>query len=220
VRTAAILPVKRFALAKQRLGDAVVGALRADLARAMAGDVLVALHETPAIERLVVVTAEPSVAAAARYQGALVVEDTAEDGQSAAAAVGIERALDEGFERALLVPLDCPTLEPSELEELLAPLASEPEVVIVPDRHGTGTNALLLTPADAIAPSFGPGSCERHRRLALAAGARVRIERPRSLLLDVDTEEDLRALRQRLATDSPRGARTRAVIGRLAAPAA
>ena len=35
-------------------------------------------------------------------------------------------------------------------------------VTIVPDRHGTGTNALLLSPPDAIAPAFGPDSCARH----------------------------------------------------------
>ncbi len=35
-------------------------------------------------------------------------------------------------------------------------------MTIVPDRHGTGTNALLLAPPQAIAPAFGPGSCERH----------------------------------------------------------
>jgi 2-phospho-L-lactate guanylyltransferase len=183
----------------------------------MAGDVLVALRDTPEIERIVVVTAEPPVAAAARYQGAIVVDDVAQDGQSAAAALGIERALAEGFERVLLVPLDCPTLEPAELTALLEPDPDGPEVVIVPDRHGTGTNGLLLTPPGAIEPSFGPGSCERHRELALAAGASVRLARPPSLLLDVDTADDLTALRERLATGTPRGARTRAVIEPFAA---
>ena len=68
----------------------------------------------------------------------------------------------------------------------------------MPDRHGTGTNGLLLAPPDAIAPSFGPDSCERHRALALAAGASCRLERPPSLLLDIDTGADLAALRERL----------------------
>jgi coenzyme F420-0:L-glutamate ligase/coenzyme F420-1:gamma-L-glutamate ligase len=68
-----------------------------------------------------------------------------------------------------------------------SPTARRREVVVVPDRHGTGTNGLLLTPPDAIAPAFGPGSCERHRALALAAGVAFRLERPPSLLLDIDT---------------------------------
>lgn len=65
------------------------------------------------------------------------------------------------------------------------------EVVVVPDRHGTDINGLLLTPPAVIAPSFGPDSRERHRALAAAAGARWRIEQLASLPLDVDTGEDL-----------------------------
>jgi 2-phospho-L-lactate guanylyltransferase len=95
--------------------------------------------------------------------------------------------------------------------------------VIVPDRHGTGTNGLLLRPPDAIPPSFGPGSCERHRELARAAGANCRTERPPSLLLDIDTGADLAALRERLGVEPVAGpragaARTRAVLARPHSP--
>ncbi|HEV3319122.1 MAG TPA: 2-phospho-L-lactate guanylyltransferase [Solirubrobacteraceae bacterium] len=224
MRTAAILPVKSFAHAKQRLGASVADPLRADLARAMVGDVLVALSETASIERTIVVTSEESVSAAARYLGALVIEDTAEESQSAAVALGVERALAEGFERVLCVPGDCPALDPTELDALLvtadtdaggarATAAERPEVVIAPDRHGMGTNGLLLTPPDAIAPSFGPNSRERHLRLAHEAGAVSRIERPASLLLDVDTGADLAALRAQLAGARGHAPRTRAVLG-------
>jgi 2-phospho-L-lactate/phosphoenolpyruvate guanylyltransferase len=215
--TAAILPVKRFSRAKQRLGASVADPLRSDLARAMVGDVLSALRDCAAIERTIVVTSEEGVAAAASYQGAIVVEDAAEQGQSAAVARGIERAVAEGFERVLCIPGDCPALDPVEVAALLE---VEPggarEVVIVPDRHGTGTNGLLLTPPGAIPPSFGPGSCERHRRLAQAAGAVCRVERLPSLLLDIDTGEDLAVLRERLAggAGEPRSGapRTRKVL--------
>ena len=63
--------------------------------------------------------------------------------------------------------------------------------VIVPDRGGTGTNALLLRPPDAFDPSFGPGSLERHIEAASAAGIKFRVERVRSLMHDVDTPDDL-----------------------------
>jgi 2-phospho-L-lactate/phosphoenolpyruvate guanylyltransferase len=231
MRTAAILPVKRFALAKQRLGASVADALRLALAHAMVADVLHALARTQAIERIVVVTSERSVAALAGEHGAIVLHDSHEHGQSAAAGVGVRHALADGFERVLCVPGDCPTLDPAELDALLRPPersagehdpaagaahgagAARREVVIVPDRHGTGTNGLLLTPPDAIAPSFGPGSCERHRALAFAAGAVCRVERAPSLLLDVDTGEDLDALRARLAGHAARARRTRSVLG-------
>jgi 2-phospho-L-lactate guanylyltransferase len=218
MRTAAVLPVKSFARAKQRLGESVADPLRLELARAMVGDVLLALCETEAIERTIVVTREESVADAARELGALVVQDAAESGQSAAALLGIERALAEGMERVLCVPGDCPALDPAELAELLegpvaaAGAAGGASVVIVPDRHGTGTNGLLLAPPRAIAPSFGPGSCERHQALAREAGAACSLARPQSLLLDIDTGADLAALRERLAGRHARAARTRAVL--------
>jgi len=213
MRTAAVLPVKRFARAKQRLGASVAEELRFQLARAMVADVLLALSQTPSIERTIVVTGEDLVAASAGAQGALIVRDITETGQSAAVTLGVRRAQREGFERVLCIPGDCPALDPAELASLLRARPEEAEVVIVPDRHGTGTNGLLLTPPDAIAPSFGPNSCERHRALALAAGVPCRLERPASLLLDIDTGADLDVLRERLAGERSRAARTRNVLG-------
>jgi len=212
MRTAAILPVKRFAQAKQRLGASVTDPLRLELARAMVGDVLAALAETDAIELTIVVTGEPSVAETARTGGAIAIDDAAQDGQSAAVGLGVRRALDAGIERVLCIPGDCPTLDPAELEVLLGSPQSR-EVVIVPDRHGSGTNGLLLMPPEAIAPSFGPGSRERHTALALAAGVAARIEQPPSLLLDIDTGDDLAVLRDRLSGERIRASRTRAVLG-------
>jgi 2-phospho-L-lactate/phosphoenolpyruvate guanylyltransferase len=223
MRTAAIVPVKRLTAAKQRLRAAVADPARAQLARAMIDDVLHALERCPAIERTIVVTNEPAVAGAARERRALVLADDVEDGQSSAVSRGLRRALDEGFERALCVPGDCPTLDASELEQLLDEDRHEahrslarrsPRVVIVPDRHGSGTNGLLLSPVNAISPSFGPDSCARHRALAAAAGASWRLAHPPSLLLDIDTGEDLAALRVRLADAAPSAPRTRAALAR------
>ena len=223
MRTAAILPVKRFASAKQRLGASVADPLRVELARAMVGDVLAALEQTASIERTIVVTQEESVAGAAGHLGALVLADLSEDGQSTAVSLGVRRALAEGMERVLCIPGDCPALDPAELDALLGARSGrghasseggrEAEVVIVPDRHGTGTNGLLLTPPDAIAPSFGPDSCRRHRALAAAAGVPCRLEHPPSLLLDIDTGADLAALAERFSAAGRSAWRTRAVLG-------
>jgi 2-phospho-L-lactate/phosphoenolpyruvate guanylyltransferase len=225
VRTAAILPVKRFAAAKQRLGRSVTQELRLRLVPAMVADVLEALALTPGLELTIVVSGQEDVARAARGHGAEVLEDRADRGQSDAVSRGCAHALALGIERVLCVPGDCPALDPVELGALLA-TAAPGELVIVPDRHGSGTNGLLLAPPDAIEPSFGPDSFERHRRAASAAGFAVRVERPRSLLLDIDTGADLDELRRRLAGAGGGGSRTRQVLeseapgeGRPATPA-
>ena len=98
----------------------------------------------------------------------------------------------------------------------MAGATSAPDVVIVPDRHGTGTNALLLAPPDAIDPSFGPGSRERHEQAAQRQPARRwRVAEPRSLVLDVDTAEDLAALRAALDARTGGAAHTRGLLARL-----
>ena len=99
----------------------------------MVADVLDALAQVPELDEVIVVTAQ---AGAARRTGVTVVHDPVEAGQSAAALRGIDAALERGAERVLLVPGDCPALDPREVSALLG--AHARDVVIVPDRHGTG----------------------------------------------------------------------------------
>jgi 2-phospho-L-lactate/phosphoenolpyruvate guanylyltransferase len=220
MRTAAVLPVKSFGRAKRRLGDAVGERDREALAEAMVGDVLAALAAVPGIAEVLVVTAEPLAARAAERIGAVVVRDPDEAGQSAAASRGIDAAAARGAERALLVPGDCPALAPAEVSALLDLDAPAPYAVIVPDRHGRGTNALLLAPPGAAAPAFGPGSFARHAVRARAAGAAVLVRELPSLGLDVDTPDDLAALRAALAAQPGGAAATRVVLDRLVPAAA
>jgi len=214
MRTVAVLPVKSFARAKQRIAGAVAGPDRRILAEAMVEDVLAALAAVDGLHGVVVVTAEIRAHALALEAGASVVPDPREAGQSFAAGVGIEAAVADGADRVLLVPGDCPALDPGEIESLLGSRRAA-EVVIVPDRHGSGTNALLLSPPDAVTPTFGPGSFARHAATARAAGATVRVAQVPSLGLDVDTPGDLVALRAALGARSQGAARTRAVLERL-----
>jgi 2-phospho-L-lactate guanylyltransferase len=212
MRTLAILPVKSFGAAKQRLADALGAGARQALAQAMVSDVLASLRRTPGLDGIVVVTADRTAEAAASGGAVRVLRDTAQAGQSEAARIGIRHALNEGCGRVVLVPGDTPLVQPGELADLVADAHG---VVIVPDRHGTGTNALVLSPPDAIEPSFGPGSFERHVAAAEAADVPHRVEEVRTLALDVDTPADLAELAAELEVRRGQAPSTRGALRQL-----
>ena len=214
MRNAAILPVKSFAQAKRRLGLELAANDRRALVEAMFADALVALGRVAALERVIVVSGDHVAQRIAAGYGANVVEDD-ERGHNTAAARGIHFALEQGIERALLVPGDCPMLAPRDIEALLAHPGGARSALIVPDRHGTGTNALLLTPPDVLAPSFGPDSRRRHMNDAQANGVPAEVVELDSLGLDVDTPDDLEALRRRLVGTHGGAAHTRGMLGQL-----
>jgi 2-phospho-L-lactate/phosphoenolpyruvate guanylyltransferase len=199
VNATAIVPVKRFGHAKQRLLGALDRPRRAAIVKAMLADVLSALGRSERIERVIVVTGEGraeriALRAAQRIKTPLeVLRDPKDEGHSEAATLGIVRARSLGADCVALLPGDCPLLDPRELDDALERMSSG-TIAVIPDRHGTGTNGLLLAPADAMGPAFGPGSRERHLDRATRAGHDARVEELPSLALDLDTPEDLAEL--------------------------
>jgi 2-phospho-L-lactate/phosphoenolpyruvate guanylyltransferase len=212
--TLAILPIKTFSEAKRRLRRGLTEGERRALAESMFTDVLVALRRAASVDGILVVSADHGAQQIAGGYGAAVLDDE-EHGHNAAARHGIRRALELQARRVLLVPGDCPLLDPVELDELLAQTVDPPSVLIVPDRHGTGTNALVLTPPDALPPSFGPGSRERHTANAKSAAVASEVVEIPTLALDVDTPDDLDALGEALALTHGGAAHTRGLLRQL-----
>jgi 2-phospho-L-lactate guanylyltransferase len=212
LKATAVLPVKRFAAAKQRLAAGIDDERRAEIVAAMVADVLEAIGAARSIERTIVVTSEPRAAELAAAAGAEVVPDPDEGGHSGAAVAGAARARERGASCVVLLAGDCPLLDPRELDRLLTGLP-ERFVAVVPDRHGTGTNALALAPPGAIEPSFGEGSCARHVGAARAAGIPYAVEELPSLGLDLDTPADVIALTRVLEGDRKRARRTAKALG-------
>ncbi|HEY1277253.1 MAG TPA: 2-phospho-L-lactate guanylyltransferase [Thermoleophilaceae bacterium] len=208
--------MKSFGAAKQRLAGRLGMGSRQALAQAMFSDVLASLRHVEGLDAIAVVTADRVAEAAALGGGVQVLRDPDEAGQSAAALIGIRYAQASGFERVLLVPGDTPLLAPAEITELLERAAERGlGVVIVPDRHGTGTNALVLSPPDAIEPSFGAGSFERHVAAARAAGLANAVDLVPSLMFDVDTYDDLSELSAELAERRGKAPLTRGALRQL-----
>lgn len=207
----AIVPAKRLSAAKSRLSGVLDGTDRSKLMLAMLTDVLMNLRRCELVERTVVVTDDREIRHRAVAEGAEVVADEDSPSHSAAALRGIAAAAHPD-QRVLLAPGDCPLLRVEDLDALLSRARPRPSLVVVPDRAGLGTNALLVDPPDAVEPSFGEGSHARHLALAEQAGVAAFSEPIASLALDVDTPEDLAALRARLATMRGHAPATRGVL--------
>lgn len=213
VHTTAVIPVKGLTSAKRRLEAALSSPDRRRLAEAMFLDAITKLPRSRSLDDLLVVTPDPSVARQARWYGHRVLRQKEDGGHSQAASAGARAAMAEGAERVAMLAVDCPMLDPEELD---AHLGQSPRAaLIVPDRHGTGTNALVLSPPDAFAPAFGPDSCAKHVSRARAGGISFALEEIESLATDLDTPEDLFLLRDQLLLNPEPAPRTAEVLWEL-----
>lgn len=198
MRTIALVPIKALTAAKSRLAAALDPAARAALTLRALGNVLAAL-DTPGIAARVVVTPDEAVLRAAGAAGAIGLRQDGE-GLNEGLAQGRAWAVAAGAEALLIVLGDLPLLARADVGAILD-LADRPGVaVFAPDRHGTGTNALLLRPPDALPFAFGVGSLARHRAAAATRGLLPRWYDAPGTALDLDTPADLAALDAILAT--------------------
>jgi 2-phospho-L-lactate guanylyltransferase len=213
VHTTAVIPVKGLSSANGRLDRALSPKERHALAESLFLDLIVKLPRSRCIDDILVVTSDPSVARQSRWFGHSVLEQERDEGHSEAAIAGARAAKAAGAERVAMLPVDCPMLD---IEEVDAHVGRSPRTaLIVPDRHGTGTNALVLAPPDVFAPAFGPDSCSRHVSRARASGISFALDVVESLALDLDTPEDLYLLRDRLLLDPQPAPRTAEVLWQL-----
>jgi 2-phospho-L-lactate guanylyltransferase len=189
-RLVAIIPVGSIEGAKSRLGAVLDAEERRDLALRLAATTIGAAVGTAGIYETLVVTPDDEVRDLAAQAGARPLRQRG-GGLNDGLRQGRDEAVAAGARAILVLPIDIPRVSPELLGPVVA-LASSPEplVGIVPDRHGRGTNALLLSPPDVIEFCFGGDSKDAHLGAARAAGARVEVlDGP--LTLDIDTPEDL-----------------------------
>ena len=191
-RVVAVIPIGTLDGAKSRLGAVLDAEERRDLVTRLAETTIRAVVGVgPAIAETIVVTPDDDVRALALEAGARPLRQ-----RSHGLNAGVRQARDEtinGDGSAMLVlPIDLPRITSAAVIDVLDVLVAHqpPVVAIVADRHGRGTNALLLCPPDVIDPQFGGDSHDAHVAAARAAGATV-IELGGPLADDLDTPEDL-----------------------------
>ena len=192
----AVVPIRGLATAKTRLGPELDPATRRMLVEAMLRRTLTATRDARSLAGTVVVTKDPGVAGLAHDHHAVGLVERLPGLNEAIEAAG-SVAIARGATAMLVLPADLPAVSAAAIDALVAAAAGAPDpgadgglVALVTDRHGRGTNALLLSPPAVIAPAFGEDSRAAHRAAAASAGARF-VEVGGPLSLDVDTPADL-----------------------------
>lgn len=191
----AVVPVKPLASAKSRLASVLSDAEREGLSRGFLEHTLQVLAEVPGIAQTLVVSRDAGALALAAGKGARLVAESDAQGLNAALTHASRVAREGGAGAVLILPVDLPLLTSADVALLVGEDDGQSRVVIAPDRHEHGTNALLLRPPELLPLAFGEGSFGRHMALARHADVPVRVLRLPGAALDVDVPEDLRLYR-------------------------
>ena len=189
--TWAIVPVKDTAAAKQRLAPVLPADLRQALALAMLEDVLAALAEVRGLDGRLLVTTDPeAVRLAARYDCAATAEG-ADDGHTGAVTAAAQLLAREGRQSMLTLPGDIPLVTPAEVGHLLAAHRPAPSFTIAPSHDERGSNAVLISPPDAVPLRFGENSFFPHLAAAEERGIAPTVLHLPGIALDIDNPADL-----------------------------
>ena len=191
---AILIPVKHLSRAKQRLSGVLPQDARTRLAQAMLEDVFLAVAGVRSAEAIFVVSSDSNALAAARARGWECLPETAQRSETDSVDAASRICSARGVTALLRLPIDIPLVRREDIEAVLAACPAVPGAVLVSSRTADGTNALLRTPPDLFPSHFGPESLRKHLEEARACGARVELLRNPRIELDVDDEEDLRAL--------------------------
>jgi 2-phospho-L-lactate guanylyltransferase len=216
MKVSALIPVKGFRNAKQRLSPLLDAAERELFAEVMFRDVLKQVLKARGLMETYVVTGDNKVAEIAASLGAQLIREKVEKGETDAVDFARGELKQFGREAVLIIPGDMPLVQSADIEEVLAQVpegASFPFAVLVPSHDRMGTNALLLAPPDIIKLRFGYDSFTYHMSQVSAQGLPLRFIENERLALDIDEPKDLERF---LSFGFEDGESTRAVRAMLA----
>ena len=198
----AIVPVKPLRRGKSRLAGVLTEDERSDLSRTLLQHTLETLTKLKEVEEVLVVSRDPQVLTIARNYGARTVREDGQPDLNTALKRATVIAQVYATRGVLVLPADLPLISREDARVLVERASDPPVVVIAPDRHQKGTNALLISPAGLIEYQFGENSFQRHCNLVKKAGVRLEIVNLPSLGLDLDSPEDLEIIKNLESTIS------------------
>jgi 2-phospho-L-lactate guanylyltransferase len=187
----AIIPVKETTGAKQRLAPALSAPLRQRLALAMLEDVLEAVAGVAGLGGAILVTVDPEAERLARRYGMQTIADGAHNGHTGAVNAGARYLVSHGRHTMLTLPGDLPLVTAVEITQLVAAHGLAPAFTIAPAHDDLGSNAILMSPPQAVPLRFGEDSFFPHLAAARAQGIEPCVLRLPGIAFDIDNPQDL-----------------------------
>lgn len=187
----AIVPVKPLRRGKSRLAGVLTDNERAELNQKLLEQTLTTLSGLKELDQVLVVSRDPQALTIARNHGAKTIQEDGQPQLNTALTRATVLAKVQAIQGVLILPADLPLLTKEDVLALIDSANKAPVVVIAPDRHKKGTNALLMVPPGLIEYEFGEDSFQKHCERVKKANANLEIVELPSLGLDVDVPEDL-----------------------------
>lgn len=181
----ALLALKPPHLGKSRLGGTLTRRQREHLIITMFEHVLETLDTASEIDQIAVITPVPEILP----RGVHALRDRG---------AGLNQALDEGRNtltacgatEVLVLHADLPWLSPAEVDSFVCN-GRKTGLALSPDHHGSGTNAIFLSPPGTFSFRFGPSSFTQHLAEARMRGLEPIVNAPRGFAVDIDEPADL-----------------------------
>lgn len=192
-----VLPIKNPEHAKERLASLLSPKQRRALAWALIEQTFAFCKGFASVVHVLVVTDSPEVAGRAEEEGFSVLKEERPEGETAAVRKATAWSMENGFASQVVIPGDMAELDAAEFRRLLSHDRPNPSVILCPATGDDGTNAILTTPPDALTHRFGVRSFPDYLEQARDKNIPCTVLRLESLVLDLDTPEDVRAFLHR-----------------------
>ena len=182
----AVVPVKHLGRTKSRLAPILRFNERAEMTLRLLNRQLQLLDQCWAIANVLVVSQDERVQALVSSWDCDLLEESSPSDLNVAVAEGY-RAVGNAATHCLVLPSDLPLVSAEALLKLLAPL---PNAVICPDKHGSGTNALLIPTQTDFRFRFGIDSYNHHQQSFRQAHIPYQTLNLPEIAFDLDTPAD------------------------------
>jgi 2-phospho-L-lactate guanylyltransferase len=204
----ALLPLKNFANAKQRLSSVLSPQERCGLFQSMVKDVLEVLQGHPDIDNTMIVSDDPVARLLAQEYGAEFLAESVlkVSGLNESIQAAVSELSRRGIDEVMVVHGDLPLISSVEISRLVCAHRKQrdlthpptPALTLAPDDRREGSNCLLCTPASLLSYCYGANSFIRHAAQASHRGMSLQVMTLSGIACDIDTPEDLRILIERL----------------------